>query len=175
MEHLNILIVEDEFDQAQRYKDILEFSGFNVVDIITNYRDAMAFILNDPEYEQTVDLLILDILLDGRPEGLNIAEAIDAMPNKQKPFIFVTNSTERDIFERAKLTKSYAYLVKPVNELELVYSIEQAIERFYEQPNALSTEDENAVISNEYLFIKKGNSLKKVHITDIVYIEVEEK
>ena len=150
MEHLNILIVEDQPKQAQHYKEILENNGFNVVDIITNYRDAMSFILNNPEYEQKVDLLILDILLDGRPEGLNIAEAIDAMPSKQKPFIFVTSLTERAIFERAKLTKSYAYIVKPINELELVYSVEQAIERFYEQPNALSTEDENAVVSNEY-------------------------
>ncbi len=175
MEYLNILIVEDKLDQAQHYKEILENNGFNVVDIITNYRDAMSFILNNEAYEQTVDLLILDIQLDGRPEGLNIAEAIDAMPDKQKPFIFVTSLTERDIFNRAKLTKSYAYIVKPVNELELVYSVEQAIERFYEQPNALSTEDENAVVSKEYLFIKKGKSLKKVRITDIVYVEVEEK
>jgi len=175
MEHLNILIVEDQPDQAKHYKEILENNGFNVVDVITNYRDAMAFILNDPAYEQTVDLLILDILFDDQPDGLNIAEAIDVMPNKQKPFIFVTSSTGREIFDRAKLTKPYAYLVKPVNELELVYSIEQAIERFYGQPNALSTEDENAVVSHEYLFIKKGKSLKKVRITDIVYVEVEEK
>ena len=175
MEHLNILIVEDNPSEAQLYKDILESNGFNIVDIITNYRDAMTFILNNSLFEKTVDLLILDIQLDGRPEGLNIAEAIDAMPNKQKPFIFVTSLTGRDIFERAKLTKPYAYIVKPVNELELVYAVEQAIERFYEQPNALSTEDENAVVSDEYLFIKKGKSLKKVHVSDIVYVEVEEK
>lgn len=175
MEHLNILIIEDQPEQALYYKEILDNNGLNVVDIISNYRDAVQFILNNPAYEQTVDLLILDIFLNHKPEGLYIAEAIDAMPDKQKPFIFITSSTERDIFNRAKLTKSYAYLVKPVNELELVYSIEQAIERFYDQPNALSTEDENAVVSHEYLFIKKGKSLKKVRIADIVYVEVEEK
>lgn len=174
MERLNILIVEDTPAQSDHYKQILEANGYNVVFILTNYRDAMSFILGNELYE-TVDLLVLDIQLDGRPEGINIAEAIDAMPSKQKPFIFLTSLTDRDIFNRAKLTKPYAYIVKPANELEFVYSVEQAIERFYNQPDALSTEDENAVVSDEYLFIKKKNSLKKVRTSDIIYVEVEEK
>lgn len=175
MENISILIVEDQQELSQHYKETLENSGFNVVDIVDNYKDAMKYVLDD-KLSKTVDLYLLDIQLGGdNLEGINIAEAIDAMPNKQKPFIFITSMTGRSVFQRAKLTKPYAYLVKPVNELELTYSVEQAIERFYEQPDALSTEDENAVVSNEYLFIKKKNSLKKVKISDIIYVEVEEK
>lgn len=170
MEHLNVLLVEDNAQEALRIKELLESNGLHVVATVSSYKDAMTAILNED-----VDLLILDIFLNGQPEGINIAETIDAMPNKQKPFIFLTSSTDRNIFERAKLTKPFAYIIKPYNELELIYAVEQAIERFYDQPNALSAEDENAVIGDEYIFIKKGKSLKKVHTSDIIYVEVEEK
>ncbi len=170
MEHLNVLLVEDNAQEALRIKELLESNGLHIVATVSSYKDAMTAILNED-----VDLLILDIFLNGQPEGINIAETIDVMPNKQKPFIFLTSSTDRNIFERAKLTKPFAYIIKPYNELELIYAVEQAIERFYDQPNALSVEDENAVIGDEYLFIKKGKSLKKVHTSDIIYVEVEEK
>jgi len=176
MEHINILIIEDDLQQSERYKQILEFNGFYIVDIVRKYRDAMKYVLNENSTQNPIDLYIIDIQLEGgNIEGIQIAEAIDAKPGRQKPFIFVTNLTDKVVFERARLTKPFAYLVKPVNELELLYAVEQAIERFYQQPNALSTEDENAVISDEYLFIKKSNSLKKVKISDIILIEVEEK
>jgi len=175
MEHINILIVEDQLNQAQLYKEILESNGFHIVDAVRTYRDAMQYVLNQSLSDQ-IDLYLLDIQLKGgNLEGINIAEAIDAMPGRQKPFIFVTSLTGRSVFERAKLTKPFAYLVKPVNEFELAFAVEQAIERFYGQPNALSTEDENAVVSSEYLFIKKGKSLKKVKVSEIIYVEVEEK
>ena len=50
-----------------------------------------------------------------------------------------------------------------------------AVEKFYEQTNVFHSEDQNTVISNDTLFIKKNKSLKKVKIEDIVYIEVEDR
>lgn len=170
MNQINVLIVEDNLEEAQKIKETLEQNQFNVTAIASNYRDGMTQVLKGD-----ADIIILDIFLHGSPEGLNIAEAVDLMKDKHKPFLFLTSSTSREIFNRAKLTKPFAYILKPYNPLELEYAIEQAIERFYEQPNALSIADENAVISDEYLFIKKAKSLKKVKISDIIYIEVEEK
>lgn len=170
MEHLNVLLVEDNVDEQQAIKMLLENNGLNVIAVVDAYREAMNVILHE-----NVDLLILDIFLNERPEGITIAETMCAMSEKQKPFIFLTSSQDRMIFEQAKLTKPYAYIVKPYNELELIYAVEQAIERFYEQPNTLTIEDGNAVVGDEYLFIKKGKSLKKVHVSEIIYIEVEDK
>jgi DNA-binding LytR/AlgR family response regulator len=170
MDHINVLIVEDLEIESSRMESVLKEHYFNVVAVVKTHKEAIDIFL-----KENVDILILDIFLNGHPDGLNIAETIDAMPNRMKPFIFVTSSTDRQIFERAKLTHPFAYIVKPWNELELIYAIEQAIEQFYEQQEALSVEEENAVIGDEYLFIKKGKSLKKVHTSEIVYIEVEEK
>lgn len=170
MEYLNVLLVEDQSEEALKTKTVLENHNFNVVSIAKNHKEAIGTFLSTP-----IDILILDIFLNEQPEGITIAETIDAMPNQQKPFIFLTSSTDRAIFERAKLTKPFAYIIKPFNELELIYAVEQALERFYNQPNALSVEEENTIVGNDYLFIKKGKSLKKVHTSEIIYVEVEEK
>lgn len=170
MDYINVLIVEDLESESSKMETVLKENNFNVIAVAKSYKEAIDIFLRE-----NVDILMLDIFLNGHPEGLNIAETIDAMSNKMKPFIFVTSSTDRQIFERAKLTHPYAYIIKPWNELELIYAIEKAIEQFYGQQNALSVEDENAVIGDEYLFIKKGKSLKKVHTSEIIYIEVEEK
>jgi two-component system, LytTR family, response regulator len=65
--------------------------------------------------------------------------------------------------------------MKPFNELEILYAIELAVEKFYAQTDVFLSEEEDTVISDDYLFIKKGKALKKVDLTSIIYIEVEEK
>ncbi|MGL5112609.1 MAG: LytR/AlgR family response regulator transcription factor, partial [Flavobacterium sp.] len=97
------------------------------------------------------------------------------VPNAIKPFVFLTSSQDRQIFERAKLTKPFSFLMKPFNELEILYAIEMAIEKFHEQTQVFQSEEQDTVVSDEYLFIKKKNSLKKVALKDILYIEVEER
>ena len=37
----------------------------------------------------------------------------------------------------------------------MLYALEIAVEKFYEQSNIFSSEDKNTVISQDYLFIKK--------------------
>ena len=169
MDQINILVVEDDLKQSQPLVEILESNSFNVVGVARSYKEALRLFL-----KEAIDLLIIDIFLNGHPEGIAFAEALDVMPGKTKPFFFLTSSVDRNLFERAKLTHPFAYLVKPYNELELIFTVEKAIEKFYKQEDAL-LEEENAVISKEHLFIKKGKGLKKVKISDIIYIEVEEK
>ena len=82
-----------------------------------------------------IDFVSIDIFLEGHPGGINFAEWLDAQPGKEVPFIFLTSATERVIFDRAKLTKPYAYMVKPINELEYLYAIEAAIEKSRMQGN----------------------------------------
>jgi DNA-binding LytR/AlgR family response regulator len=119
--------------------------------------------------------MVIDVFLDGKPDGIAFAEAISIVPGASKPFVFLTSSKDRQIFERAKLTSPFSFLLKPFNELEVLYAIEMAVEKFYAQTNVFFSEDQDTVISKEYLFIKKKNSLKKVLIADVLYIEVEER
>ncbi|MEM6684835.1 MAG: response regulator transcription factor [Bacteroidota bacterium] len=170
MTHINVLIVEDKQEQRNILVEILEENNFKIAGTASTFREAVHLY-----YSQNIDIVIIDIFLHNRPDGIAFAEFIDAQPKDFKPFIFLTSSTSREIFDRAKLTKPYGYIVKPYNELELIYAIENTIEKFYGQEDSFSGEDENTVISQDHLFIKKGRSLKKVHIDQIIFIEVEEK
>jgi FixJ family two-component response regulator len=52
--------------------------------------------------------------------------------------VFLTSSNDRQIFERAKLTRPFSFLMKPFNELEILYAIEMAVEKFHNQNDALA-------------------------------------
>ncbi|QSW90876.1 MULTISPECIES: response regulator transcription factor [Flavobacterium] len=170
MDNINVLIIEDTPEQSDMLVKVLLENNYSIAGVAANFADALKLF-----YEKTVDIIIIDVFLDGKPEGITFAESINIIPNASKPFVFLTSSQDRQIFERAKLTKPFSFLMKPFNELEILYAIEMAVEKFYEQTNVFLSEEQNTVISNDSLFIKKKNSLKKVALEDILYIEVEER
>ena len=170
MENVNVLVVEDTPEESNALIKVLEANNYNIIGVATTFKSAL-----DIFYNKAIDIVVLDIFLNGNPDGIAFAETISVTPNASKPFVFLTSSTDRKIFERAKLTQPFSYLMKPFNALEILYALEMAVEKFYAQPDVFLGEEEDTIISSEYLFIKKGKSLKKVLITDIIYIEVEEK
>ena len=170
MDNINVLIIEDTTEQSDALVKILLQNNYNIAGVAKNFTEALKLF-----YEKAIDIIIIDVFLDGKPDGITFAESINIIPNVSKPFVFLTSSQDRQIFERAKLTKPFSFLIKPFNELEILYAIEMAIEKFYEQTNVFLTEEQDTVVSNDSLFIKKKNSLKKVVLTDILYIEVEER
>ena len=170
MDNINVLIIEDTVTESDALVKVLTENNYNIVGIARTYQDALTMF-----YQNAIDIVVIDVFLDGKPDGITFAETINIVPNGVKPFVFLTSSKDRQIFERAKLTKPFSFLMKPFNELEILYALEMAVEKFYEQTNVFHSEDQNTVISNDTLFIKKNKSLKKVRIEDIVYIEVEDR
>ncbi|WP_196888028.1 LytR/AlgR family response regulator transcription factor [Aureivirga sp. CE67] len=168
MAEINVLIIEDSEEQAQKLKTVLKKNKYNVIGIANNLQHALKLF-----YELSVDIVVIDVYLGENPDGITFAETISIVPNSIKPFVFLTSSKDRSIFERAKLTKPFSFLLKPFNELEVLYALEMALEKFYEQQNVFQSENENTIISNEFLFIKKKNVLHKVSLKSIIYIEVE--
>jgi two-component system LytT family response regulator len=170
MDNINILIIEDLPSESDALVKVLSENNYTVVGVATSFSEALKMFYKNP-----VDIIVIDIFLDGKPDGILFAETISIIPNAIKPFVFLTSSKDRQIFEKAKLTHPFSFLLKPFNELEILYAIEMAVESFYAQPDVFSSEDENTVISKEYLYVKNNNSLKKVLISTILYIEVEDR
>ncbi|WBX76004.1 response regulator transcription factor [Tenacibaculum ovolyticum] len=170
MDNVNVFIIEDTPAESDRLIKVLEANNYNVTGVARNFKEALTKF-----YQVKVDIVIIDIFLNGVADGISFAETISIIPEASKPFVFLTSSTDREIFKRAKLTQPFSYLMKPFNELEVLYAIEMAVEKFYAQTDVFLDDEEDTIISDEYLFIKKGKSLKKVRISDIIYIDVEEK
>lgn len=170
MDKINVLIIEDTLEEAAKLQLALKSNNYNVAAIANNLQEALLLY-----HKLNIDIVIIDVFLNGVPDGVTFVETISNKPELLKPFIFLTSSNDRQIFERAKHTKPFSFLIKPFNELELLYILELALEKFYDQTNVFSDQFQDTIISNEYLFIKKKNVLNKVILTDIIYIEVEDR
>ncbi len=170
MERINILIVEDTPAESDALAKVLVEQQYNVVGVARSHQEALKLF-----FSNKVDIVVIDIFLNGIPEGITFAETLNNVPESSRPFVFLTSSTDRTIFERAKLTKPFSFLLKPFNSLEVIYALEMALEKFYGQQDVFQGDEEDTVVGSEYFFIKKKDVLKKVALTEIVNIEVEER
>ncbi|MEM6717694.1 MAG: response regulator transcription factor [Bacteroidota bacterium] len=168
MENLHILLLEDTQEEADELMTIIQENEYIVTHVL-NEQEAFKQLS-----QQRFDMMILDIMIQGKPEGIDFAQRLDA-EGISIPFLFLTSVQSRVIFEKAKYTKPFSYLLKPFNVMELLYTIELAIETYHKQENTMSADAANAVIAPEFLFVKKKRKVVKVNVDTINYIEVSEK
>ena len=119
MQDLKILIVEDELITIELIRDVLESRGYNIVGSVDRGRDALGLIEKDRP-----DLILMDVKIKGDIDGIELAEIV--AERYQIPVIYLTAFADRKTVERAKMTVSYGYLIKPFGEAELISNIEIA-------------------------------------------------
>jgi len=71
------------------------------------------------------DLVLMDIILQGPMDGVQVAERIRA--RFEIPIIYVTAHADRATLERAKRTRPSGYLIKPYEDDELRQAIGHAL------------------------------------------------
>ncbi|SHK32151.1 PAS domain S-box-containing protein/diguanylate cyclase (GGDEF) domain-containing protein [Anaerobranca californiensis DSM 14826] len=71
------------------------------------------------------DLILMDIELKGRKDGIETAEEI--LKIHDLPILFLTSNTSKEILERIKRVKNYGYILKGTDIFILLSSIESAI------------------------------------------------
>ncbi len=152
-----ILIVEDELIIAEDIREKIIGFGYEAVDVIDNFEDAIHAI-------ETVkpDLVLLDIALKGSKTGIDIAKTIDK--KYRIPYIFITSNHDSKTLEDVKSTHPSSYMMKPFKKEELYMAIELAF-----QPNESELQS-NKVITN-HIFIKEGHSFQKINVKDITYLK----
>lgn len=115
-----ILVVEDDPTIAIDIRLNLEDSGYIVVDSIHKAEEAEEIINRNQ-----VDLIMLDINLDGEMTGLDLAQIINR--DYQIPFIFLTSYSDENTLKKASITFPAGYIVKPFKEKDLVPAIMMAL------------------------------------------------
>lgn len=166
--NLRLLLLEDLDEEAAEVIELLEDNNYEVIRV-KNSAEAEKEIKN-----RFFDIILLDIMIDGKPEGISLAHRLNKQ-NIKIPFLFLTSMQSKVVFDEAKLTNPFTYLLKPFNKLELLYGLELAVEKFHHQDNSITLGSENAVITPDYLFLKKKRSVMKVDVSSILYVEVKEK
>lgn len=117
-----ILVVEDEELIGQDIRILLEDMGYEVPDLIRSGEEAIT-----RAREIQADLVLMDIMLEGEIDGIEAAHRI----NKDYgiPIIYITAYRNKEIFNRAKSTEPYAYIIKPFEEMELRTNVEIVLNR----------------------------------------------
>ncbi|MFA8432942.1 MAG: LytR/AlgR family response regulator transcription factor [Marinifilaceae bacterium] len=169
---IRILIVEDEIIIAEDIALRLIEMGYGIAGMVTNGPEAISTIKT-----QQVDILLIDICLQGKMDGIELAQIINEMYHL--PFIFLTSMANNDIVNRAKKVIPSSFLLKPFNDRQVKISIEIALENHPYLSKAKHSlfldnkEQFQDIKSTKSIFMKKENQFERVDLKDILWIEAE--
>ena len=104
-----VLIVEDEKDLLESYKELVESAGLNVLIASDGYQ-ALDTLSNN--FDQ-IDLVLLDLMMPG-VDGLEVLKTIRNNEDKygKMPIVVLTNMTSESVVKEAFDLGAISYLVK---------------------------------------------------------------
>ena len=126
----NILVVDDEAIIMMQLEERLTAMGYTIAGMAASGEEAI-----EKARSARPDLVLMDIVMPGKMNGIEAAKIINGELNI--PVVFVTSYADDVIIQKAKSVRPYGYIVKPFNELEIKAAIEVALFR-----KAAETEDE---------------------------------
>jgi DNA-binding LytR/AlgR family response regulator len=174
---IKILIVEDEMIIAEHLTMLLESMDYVVVGSAIDYNEAIELLETE-----SPDLVLLDISLGGKKDGVNVAETINE--RFKLPIIFTTSHSDEATIERAKKVNPANYLLKPFQKEQLFTAIEIALFN-WKKPVETETSDSSPEIDQEEahnasgfiikdaLFLKEKFKYTKVQISEIKWIKAD--
>ncbi len=163
MKTVKILIVENEHLTAQRIRITLERANYLITELVSSGEDAIRSIKSE-----SPDLILMDIHLDGKIDGITTAAYIKK--RYDLPVIFITQWEDKELFENAKETLPQNYLIKPFNDTTLINAIELALKHLENDLKKLPSS--YVAASGEGVFIPTEAGINvKLLFKDILYIK----
>jgi DNA-binding response OmpR family regulator len=116
------LIVEDEILIAEELKARLSGLGYSVIAAVDSAEEGIAIAIRERP-----DLVLMDIRLKGRKDGVQAAQEI--RQHVDVPIVYVTAYSDRSTVDGAKQTEHDGYILKPFLGRELQPTIDVARQR----------------------------------------------
>ena len=150
-----MIIEDDELDRLVLHQHIKQFDNIAVVGSFDSAEKAI------PHLNVPVDLIILDIDLPGM-SGIEFRK----MTKKIPACIFVSSHPEYAIntFD----VDTFDFLTKPLKAERFNYSMQKLFD-FFEMKE--KSESFDALVGENNIRIKEGNSISQIKISDILYLE----
>ena len=168
-EKIKLLIVEDEMIIAANISLQLTEMGYEVTGIVPRGEEALVHVRDNPP-----DVILLDINLKGDLDGIETAREMQKTQNI--PVIYLTANVDDAHFNKAKDTHPFGFIAKPFKKLDLQRAIELTVSQInVRDSGSLGTDpqkDETYILS-DCIFVRYLNSMVKVNIEDVLYIEAE--
>ncbi|HUH78340.1 MAG TPA: response regulator [Methanoregula sp.] len=112
-----IIIVDDDAIVALRNHELLTKSGYVVPRMFASGEDLLDYL----DGSAPPDLILMDVGLDGRIDGIETARRV--RKRSAVPFIFLSSVDDDRRTERAQEVPDSVYMVKPVIESRLMEAI----------------------------------------------------
>jgi len=122
-----ILVVEDDNFISTTLSFFLKSLGHQLVGKCASGAEALELC---KKYEP--EIVLMDIHIEGNMDGIQTAEKIQR--DFEIPVIFVSSDTSEDVVERAIISDSYGYLIKPIQKRDLGITIDLA---YYKHKSAM--------------------------------------
>src|SRR6187402_2617446 len=114
----NILVVEDQFVEANHLRIMLKKAGYTICGVARSVEEARKMIA-----DERPGLVLLDIFLSGKETGIDLARYLR---EEDIPFIYLSASSNEDILHAAKASHPYGFLIKPFREKDLLITLDIA-------------------------------------------------
>ncbi len=134
MKKTKVLIVEDESIISMDMAQSLESMGYEVIDAVPSGEEALLSV-----EKIKPDLILMDVQLSGKMDGIQTAEKINEKNNV--PIIYISGHTDELTLSRAKITGPYGYITKSFNYNELHTTIEMVIYKNQMQRKVVENEN----------------------------------
>lgn len=151
MPNAKLLVVEDEEIVAFDIESTLKSLGYEVLAVFASGEEAIACVAH-----LHPDLVLMDIMLKGKIDGIEAADVIHK--NFNIPVVYLTAYGDVKTLERAKITEPFGYLIKPFEERELYTAVEIALSRHQaEEKMRLALEKEQELNQLKSLFVANAS------------------
>ncbi len=146
-----ILIVEDQFIEANNLQMILEKTGYIVCGIARSVLIALDMIENEKP-----DMVLLDIFLQGNLTGIDLAKKLR---EKNIGFVYLSANSNKKTLDEAKVTRPYGFLVKPFREKDILVMLDIA---WYLHEQYLASRQTSENILNKSTDVSGITEFKKI-------------
>lgn len=154
-----ILIVEDEVELANNLSEILSNLDYKVASVVDNAPSALEFLEHND-----VDLVLMDILINGDLDGIDLAYKI--RESYDLPIVFSTAYSGTEYLERISSEIHEGYLLKPFSLESLKTAVFFGLKR-HEEKKGKSRKSKGS------LKIMDKGYLVPVPFTEVVYLKAD--
>ena len=130
-----IMIVDDDVITVTELIEALRSSGYEIGGTAESGEAAIKM-----AKETDPDLVLMDIVMPGKVDGIEAAKTIREELNI--PVIFLTGYSEEEYIERAKEARSFGYLLKPFSDAQVSSAIKIALYNFELEKSLVKARDE---------------------------------
>jgi DNA-binding NarL/FixJ family response regulator len=166
MAPISLYIVEDELIIAHDLKSKLIDAGYDVLGMNTKGEGAVESITALANDKKEPDIVIMDVTLAGKMDGIEAARILT--DNYNCGIIFLTSMNKNEIFSKSFALKPYAYLFKPVDVDQIKVAIEVAN---YQRGLEITNERIILELKNEIEQRKKAEKEKNLRLQERIRAE----